>query len=233
MTIIERLESNVRSYSRSFPTTFTKAEGAMMFDKDGKSYIDFFAGAGSLNYGHNEPRLRQALVEYITEGGITHSLDMTTEAKVSFLETVEERLLKPRGLDFKVLFPGPTGTNAVEAAIKLARRATGRTEVLAFTNAFHGMTLGSLALSGNAGKRAGAGVPLPFASRAPFASYGTEEMNTLTHLRTLLEDASSGVDLPAAIIVETVQAEGGVNVASDAWVKGLGELAKEDRKSVV
>jgi diaminobutyrate-2-oxoglutarate transaminase len=227
MTIIDRLESNVRSYCRAFPTTFTRAEGAMVFDVRGKGYIDFFAGAGALNYGHNEPRMREALIDYLTGGGITHSLDMTTEAKVQFLESVEQRLLKPRELDYKVLFPGPTGTNAVETAIKLARRATGRSEVLAFTNAFHGMTLGSLALSGNAGKRAGAGVPLPFSSRAPFASYGKDEMDTLSHLRTLLEDSSSGFDKPAAIIVETVQAEGGVNVASDAWVRGLAELARD------
>lgn len=227
MDIIERLESNVRTYCRSFPTTFTRAEGACLFDSRGRRYIDFFAGAGALNYGHNEPRMQAALVDYIRSNGITHSLDMTTEAKVRFLESVETRLLRPRGLDYKALFPGPTGTNAVETAIKLARRATGRSEILAFTNAFHGMTLGSLALSGNSGKRAGAGVPLPFASRAPFASYGHAEMDTLAHLRTLLEDSSSGFDTPAAIIVETVQAEGGVNVASDAWVRGLAELAKD------
>jgi diaminobutyrate-2-oxoglutarate transaminase len=227
MTIIERLESNVRSYCRAFPATFSRAEGALIFDDRGKRYIDFFAGAGALNYGHNEPRMRDALIEYLAGGGITHSLDLTTEAKVQLLESVDRRLLRPRSLDYKVLFPGPTGTNAVETAIKLARRATGRTEVLAFTNAFHGMTLGSLALSGNAGKRAGAGVPLPFASRAPFASYGKDELDTLSHLRTLLEDSSSGVDMPAAIIVETVQAEGGVNVASSAWVRGLAELARD------
>lgn len=225
--IIERLESNVRSYCRSFPTTFARAEGAELFNREGKRYIDFFAGAGALNYGHNEPHLRDELVKYIMSGGVTHSLDMATEAKVAFLESIESRLLKPRGLEYKVLFPGPTGTNAVETAVKLARKATGRTEVLAFTNAFHGMTLGALALSGNAEKRAGAGVPLPFTSRAPFASYGTDDIDTLRHLRTLLEDGSSGVDLPAAIIVETVQAEGGVNVASDKWLRGLAKLTKE------
>jgi diaminobutyrate-2-oxoglutarate transaminase len=227
VTIIERLESNVRSYCRAFPATFARADGALLFDDRGKRYIDFFAGAGALNYGHNEPVMRDALIEYLTRGGITHSLDLTTEAKIELLESVDHRLLRPRRLPYKVLFPGPTGTNAVETAIKLARRATGRSEILAFTNAFHGMTLGSLALSGNSGKRAGAGVPLPFTSRAPFASYGHDELDTLSHLRTLLEDASSGVDLPAAIIVETVQAEGGVNVASDAWVRGLAELAKD------
>lgn len=225
--IIERLESNVRSYCRSFPTTFARAEGAELFNREGKRFIDFFAGAGALNYGHNEPHLRDELVKYIMSGGVTHSLDMATEAKVAFLESIESRLLKPRGLEYKVLFPGPTGTNAVETAVKLARKATGRTEVLAFTNAFHGMTLGALALSGNAEKRAGAGVPLPFTSRAPFASYGTDDIDTLRHLRTLLEDGSSGVDLPAAIIVETVQAEGGVNVASDKWLRGLAKLTKE------
>jgi diaminobutyrate-2-oxoglutarate transaminase len=227
MNIIERLESEVRSYCRAFPVVFDRAEGATLHTRSGASYLDFFAGAGALNYGHNHPLLRDALLAYLTRGGITHSLDMATEAKVAFLTTFEQTVLRPRGLDYKVMFPGPTGTNAVEAALKLARKVTGRTQVVSFTNAFHGMTLGSLAATGNAEKRAGAGVPLNHVIRAPFDGYFGPDVDTLQHLRALLADGSSGVDAPAAFLVETVQAEGGINVASAAWLHGLARLARE------
>lgn len=223
---IERLESNVRSYCRSFPTTFQKAQGATLYDTQGRSYIDFFAGAGTLNYGHNPPELKEALLEYISQDGIVHALDLTTEAKERFLNTLERVILKPRNLDYKVMFPGPTGTNAVEAALKLARKITGRTSVIAFTNAFHGMTLGSLALTGNQGKRQGAGLPLEHVTRMPFEGYMGKGMDTLAYLETLLKDGSSGIDTPAAIIVESIQAEGGINVASREWLLKLQRIAR-------
>jgi diaminobutyrate-2-oxoglutarate transaminase len=226
MKIIERLESEVHSYSRSFPVKFSRAAGAEMFDTDGRAYLDFFAGAGALNYGHNHPVLRDRLVEYITGGGVAHSLDMTTEAKCRFLETFERRVLRPRHLEYKVMFPGPTGTNAVEAALKLARKVTKRTQILAFTNAFHGMTLGSLSVTGNAGKRGGAGVPLSHVVRAPFAGYFGPDIDTLDQIELMLSDNSSGIERPAAIVLETVQAEGGINVASATWLRTLAELAR-------
>ncbi|HLU68952.1 MAG TPA: diaminobutyrate--2-oxoglutarate transaminase [Kofleriaceae bacterium] len=226
MEIIERLESEVRSYCRSFPTVFTRAEGARLFDHDGREYLDFFAGAGALNYGHNHPVLRERLIEYLVGGGIAHSLDMATAAKCDFLAALDRVVLRPRDLRYKVMFPGPTGTNAVEAALKLARKVTGRTQVVSFTNAFHGMTLGSLAATGNAGKRAGAGVPLGHVVRAPFDGYFGPEIDTLEHLEALLADRSSGVEAPAAFLLETVQAEGGINVASDRWLRGLATLAR-------
>lgn len=225
--VIETHESQVRSYVRSFPSVFKKAEGSVMTDVDGRDYLDFFAGAGALNYGHNHPVLREALVEYLNGNGIVHALDMATEAKVRLLETLHEVLLAPRGLNYKVQFPGPTGTNAVESAIKLARKVTGRQGVVSFTNGFHGMTLGALSVTGNTFKRQGAGVPLSNVQFMPFASYLGEEANTLNYIRSFLEDHSSGVDLPAAIILETVQAEGGVNVASDTWLRGLRELTEK------
>lgn len=218
--IFERMESEVRSYCRSFPTVFTRARGALQWDEAGRRYVDFFAGAGALNYGHNDPVLKRALLAYLEEDGVTHSLDMHTAAKARFLDRLEKRVLTPRGLDHKVMFPGPTGTNAVEAALKIARKVTGRTQVISFTNGFHGMTLGALAVTGNAGKRAGAGVPLEHASALPFDGY-VEGMDTIALFEQLLDDGSSGVDLPAAVIVETVQAEGGVNVASPEWLQRL------------
>lgn len=227
MNIIQRMESEVRSYCRSFPVVFDRALGASLHGQDGREYLDFFAGAGALNYGHNHPVVCEALLAYLARGGIVHSLDMATEAKMAFLDALDRRILRPRDLRYKAMFPGPTGTNAVEAALKLARKLTGRTQVVSFTNAFHGMTLGALAATGNAQKRSGAGVPLGHVTRAPFAGYFGADIDTLGNLRSLLGDASSGIDAPAAFLVETVQAEGGVNVASMQWLQGLARLARE------
>jgi len=223
-TIFERRESEVRSYCRTFPAVFAQAEGPYLFDHEGRRYIDFFAGAGVLNYGHNHPRLKEKLIEYVTGDGIIHALDMSTVAKARFLESFEEVILNPRGLPYKVQFPGPTGTNAVESALKLARKVTGRQHVLAFTRGFHGMTLGSLAVTGNAFKRAGAGTSLPNTTTLPFDGYLGDGVDTLNVLAAYLEDTSSGLDHPAAAIVETVQAEGGVNVAGFEWLRQLAEL---------
>jgi diaminobutyrate-2-oxoglutarate transaminase len=227
MSIIDRLESEVRSYCRTFPAVFTRAEGSTMYDRDGRAYLDFFAGAGTMNYGHNHPVLRDRLVAYLAKGGIVHALDMTTEAKCDLLAAFERYVLRPRDLSYKVMFPGPTGTNAVEAALKLARKVTGRTQVVSFTNAFHGMTLGSLAVTGNASKRAGAGVPLGNVIRVPFDGYHGPNVDTLSHIEALLADRSSGFDAPAAFLLETVQAEGGINVASERWLRGIATLARD------
>ena len=155
--VFAELESEVRSYCRAWPTVFTRARGAVIEDEAGRSYIDFFAGAGGLNYGHNPPQMIAALIDYLQSGGILHSLDMSTAAKRDFLLRFEETILAPRGMRYRVQFPGPTGANAVEAALKLARKVTGRRTVVSFTNAFHGMTLGALAVSANPFKREGAG----------------------------------------------------------------------------
>ncbi|GAB4585757.1 diaminobutyrate--2-oxoglutarate transaminase [Nocardia sp. IFM 10818] len=225
MTIFDALESNVRGYCRSWPTVFDTASGAWIHDENGRDYLDFFAGAGALNYGHNNPVLKDALLEYIAGDGITHALDMSTVAKRRLLETVQRLVLEPRGLDYKVQFPGPTGANAVEAALKLARKVTGRTEILNFTNAFHGMTLGALAVTGNAAKRAGAGVPLQHATSLPYDGYLADmDTDPFQWMARALDDRSSGLDKPAAVIVETVQGEGGVNVARAEWLRGLADL---------
>lgn len=226
MDTFERLESNVRGYCRSFPTVFATASGATLIDEHGKEFIDFFAGAGVLNYGHNDPMLKRALIEHLTNDGVLHALDMSTTTKRMFLETFEKVILQPRELDYKIMFPGPTGTNAVESALKLARKVTGRHNVVSFTNGFHGMTLGALALTGNSGKRAGAGVPLNHVTHMPFCDFLGTETDTISALERFLEDSSSGMDLPAAFILETVQAEGGVNIGSRGWLESLAELAR-------
>ncbi|MGO1686638.1 MAG: aminotransferase class III-fold pyridoxal phosphate-dependent enzyme, partial [Brachybacterium sp.] len=154
------LESGVRSYSRGWPAVFTHAKGSVLTAEDGSEYIDFFAGAGTLNYGHNHPELKKVVIDHYLEDRVVHGLDMFTDVRRTFLQTFDEKILKPRGLDYKVAFPGPGGTNAVEAALKLARKVTGRESVVSFTNGFHGMTLGALSVTGNSMKRGGAGIPL-------------------------------------------------------------------------
>lgn len=227
MHIFDRHESEVRSYCRNFPTVFTRAEGSWLYDTDNQAYLDFFAGASVLNYGHNHPQLKQALLDYISADGITHSLDMASQAKAEFLEAFHTHILAPRGMTHRVQFPGPTGTNAVEAALKLARKVKGREKIISFTNAFHGMTLGSLAVTGNAFKRSGAGLALTHSDSMPYCHYFGPEVDTLEYLERLISDQGSGVDLPAGVIVETIQAEGGINVAEQEWLLGLQALCRK------
>jgi diaminobutyrate-2-oxoglutarate transaminase len=223
LDIFSDIESDVRGYIRSFPVIFDRAVGSTMIDEDGTEYIDFFSGAGALNYGHNNPAMKQALLDYISRDSISHSLDMATVAKKSFLEAFTSIVLEPRGLDYKLQFTGPTGTNAVEAALKIARRATGRSTVVAFTRAFHGVSGGSLAATANQHFREAAGYSLQDVVFVPFEGY-VPGLDTLAYLETMLNDQSSGLELPAAVIVETIQAEGGINVASPEWLRGLRDL---------
>ncbi|WP_430645036.1 diaminobutyrate--2-oxoglutarate transaminase [Agromyces sp. GXS1127] len=221
LDVFDRRESEVRGYVRAFPTVFDRAEGSTIVDADGREYLDFFAGAGVLNYGHNNPAFTRALVEYLERGGIIHGLDMATSAKKAFIEAFEQLVLAPRGLDHKLQFTGPTGANAVEAALKVARQATGRSNVVAFTNAFHGLSLGGLATTGNRHYRAAAGVGLDDVTRLPYDGYLGAGVDTLDLFEKMLDDPGSGLDLPAAVIVEAVQGEGGINVASPAWLQRL------------
>ncbi|ARF17743.1 diaminobutyrate--2-oxoglutarate transaminase [Sporosarcina ureae] len=225
MEVFENRESQVRSYSRSFPTVFTKAKGYKMWDTEGKEYIDFFAGAGALNYGHNNDKMKEKLIEYIQDDGISHSLDMGTTVRKEFLERFNEVILQPRNMDYKVMFPGPTGTNTVESALKIARKVTGRQNIVSFTNGFHGMTLGALSVTGNSYNRGGAGVPLNNTTSMPFDTFLGEDQS-LNFLKKYLANASSGLDLPAAMILETVQGEGGINPASFNWLREVERLCR-------
>ena len=234
MQTFQRWESEIRGYCRAYPTVFVSASNARQVDEQGKSFIDFFAGAGVMNFGHNNPRMKQALVDYIQADGIAHSLDMHTAAKREFIDTFVEVILTPRQMDYRLQFMGPTGTNAVEAALKLARRVTGRESVVAFHHGFHGMTLGSLACTANSYFRNAAGVPLNHVMHEPFDceehSAGCDlggGLDALAALRARFNDSSSGLAPPAAFLVEAIQAEGGVNVASQAWLQGVQQLAHD------
>ena len=227
MSIFTRLESEVRSYCRLFPTVFTKAVGDQLTDENGRTYIDFLSGAGALNYGHNNPKLKKRLLEYIESDSITHSLDMFTSAKQQFLEKFEEFILKPRGLDYKVMFTGPTGTNSAEAALKLARKATGRKTVICFTKGYHGHTLGALAVTPNPVYQKAAGISLSNVVTVPFEKKNDPQDDSLNYLEKLIDGLSSNQEKPAAVILETVQSEGGINVASIPWLKRLAQMMKE------
>lgn len=227
MSIFERRESQVQSYARSFPVVFDRAEGATLYDEKGNAYIDFLAGAGSLNYGHNDPDMRDALVEYLASGSITHGLDMHTRAKGKFLTAFEDIILKPRGMDYVLQFTGPTGANAVEAALKLARKVTGRSNIISFTNGFHGVTLGALAATGNEHHRGAAGVDMPGATPMPYDGYLGHGIDSTEYLDRVIGDPSSGVDHPAAVIVECVQGEGGLTAARIEWLQNLQKVCRK------
>ncbi|KGD64168.1 diaminobutyrate--2-oxoglutarate aminotransferase [Alcanivorax nanhaiticus] len=225
--IFESHESEVMSYARSFPVVFDQAKGSYLYDETGKEYIDFLAGAGTLNYGHNNPILKEKLLEYIQGDGIVHGLDMHTKAKREFMDTFYEVILKPRDMDHVMQFTGPTGTNAVEAALKIARVIKGRENVISFTNGFHGVSLGALATTGNSHHRGVAGVTLGGVTPMPYDGYLGDAFDTTEYLDKVLGDSSSGVDHPAAVIVETVQGEGGINAASFEWLRNLEKVCRK------
>ena len=219
---MEKLESAVRSYSRAFPVEFVRAKMSRMYTAEGKAYLDFFDGAGALNYGHNNDYIKEKVLAYLEADGITHALDMFTGAKADFFEALDRMILQPRGLSYRIMSCGPTGTNAVEAALKLARKVTGRTGVFALTGAFHGMTLGALSVTAGVDHREGAHVPLPFTHFVPHPN--AVSFDTIDYYEWLLTDNYSGVEKPAAFIIETTQAEGGVQVASTEWLQRLRAL---------
>jgi diaminobutyrate-2-oxoglutarate transaminase len=229
MKIFDEIESEVQSYARAFPRVFNRAKGELMWDEDDKQYLDFLAGAGTLNYGHNNPLFKDALLTYIENDGITHGLDLHTKAKGEFLNTFNDHILKTRNMKYVVQFTGPTGTNAVEAAMKIARNVTGQQNIVAFTNGFHGVSLGSLAATGNSHHRDAAGVSLVGTHRMPYDGYLGENIDTTEYLDKVLSDSSSGINSPAAVIIETIQGEGGINVASIEWLQNLQRVCRKHK----
>lgn len=226
-SIFDKYESEVRSYCRIFDEELDYAKGTIIKDVNGKEYIDFFCGAGALNYGHNNPYIKEKVIEYIKNDKIMHALDMYTKAKEEFIEYFEENILKPRNLEYKLQFPGPTGTNAVEAALKLARKVKKRTNIWCFMGCFHGMTLGSISLTTEKEAREGAGIPLQFVEHIP-APYMFKDFDVINYMQTILDDDHSGIEKPAAIILETVQAEGGIHVFSIEFLQALRKFCDDN-----
>ncbi|MFK0264697.1 diaminobutyrate--2-oxoglutarate transaminase [Streptomyces angustmyceticus] len=226
-TVFETTESAVRSYSRAFPAVFATAKGDLLTTQDGARYIDFLSGAGTLNYGHNPDPIKDELVAYLQNDGLVHGLDLSTSAKAAFLQALRTHILEPRDLDYKVQFTSPSGTNAVEAALKVARLSTGRTNVIAFGGGFHGVSTASLAATGSGYYRQGLEATLPQVTHIPYPHSPLGEFDSIGLLRHYLEDPSSGVDKPAAVLLETVQGEGGVWVAPVPFLRELRTLCDQ------
>jgi diaminobutyrate-2-oxoglutarate transaminase len=225
-------ESNARSYPRRIPLALKRARGIYVEDVEGRIFIDCLAGAGTLALGHNHPVVLQAIEQILRDESPLHTLDLTTPVKDRFMQDVFDALPAQFARDARIQFCGPTGADAVEAALKLVKIATGRATTLAFHGAYHGMTQGALNLMGNLGpKRALQGslhgvqfLPYPYQYRCPFGLGGELGLQAnLRYLETVLTDPESGIPQLAAAIVEIVQGEGGVIPAPDAWVRGLRE----------
>ncbi|MBB5052793.1 diaminobutyrate-2-oxoglutarate transaminase [Afipia massiliensis] len=226
LDVFARNESEVRYYCRKLPGLLRSANGAIVRDSDGLEFIDFLSACGSLNYGHNHPRLKAAAIEYLAGDGILAGLDFHTEAKLGFVTELREIILEPRGLNYKMQFPGPTGANCVEAAIKLARKATGRFSIAAFTNAFHGVSAGALAATASSFARRAMEPLLNDVVRLPFEGYCDAGIDDLNRFEVMATDPSGGIVPIAAFLVETVQGEGGLNVASVEWLRALSKMAR-------
>ncbi|MGB3466511.1 MAG: diaminobutyrate--2-oxoglutarate transaminase [Cyclobacteriaceae bacterium] len=234
----EEYESNARSYPRRIPIAIKKAEGLYVTDADGKEYIDCLAGAGSIALGHNHPVMIDAIKGCLEHKNALLTLDLTTPVKDRFVEKLFSVLPADFSKAAKVQFCSPSGADAVEASVKLAKIATGRSTVFAFSGSYHGVTNGALALTGNRSMKEGvpnlmkdvAFLPFPYHYRCPFGIGGeAAEKISLSYIESLLKDSHSGVGLPAAFIIEAVQGEGGAIPASPFWMKGIREItAKYD-----
>ncbi|MCO1575411.1 diaminobutyrate--2-oxoglutarate transaminase family protein [Crossiella sp. SN42] len=229
-------ESAARTYARSFPVVPVHADGLRVTGADGREYLDCLAGAGTLALGHNHPVVLAAIRRVLDSGAPLHALDISTPEKDDFTTALLGTLPPELAADCRIHFCGPAGTDAVEAALKLARTATGRQNVLAFTGAYHGMTAGALAASGNIAVReplADNGfnvtrLPYPYDYRCPFGLGGPQAHHIGARLvESLLTDSHSGVLPPAAMILEAVQGEGGVIPSPDSWLRDMRRITEE------
>ncbi|MBK3507300.1 diaminobutyrate--2-oxoglutarate transaminase [Pseudomonas sp. LF135] len=226
------MESNVNAYGTPFGKQIVRARNEYFFTADGEAYFDLFSSAGVANFGHNNPTIKARLMDYLQQDGPVHSLDFFTSAKADFIHLFETTVLPQRYRGYyHYYFAPPAGTLAIEAAIKYARNATGRREVACFTNAFHGLSYNALSLTGNATKRKSAYTDLASVLRLPYEHYLGTDVDAIALYEQLLNDESSGYGLPAAVIFETIQAEGGLHTCSGAWYEGL--LALCARKGIV
>ena len=230
-------ESNARSYPRRIPLALKRAKGIYVEDVEGRRFIDCLAGAGTLALGHNHPVVIEAIQQVLTDELPLHTLDLTTPVKDQFVQDLFGLLPPALAAEAKIQFCGPTGTDAVEAALKLVRTATGRSTVLSFQGGYHGMSQGALSLMGSLGPKKPLGallssgvqfMPYPYDYRCPFGLGGAQGVQVnLNYLENLLNDPEAGVQLPAAVIVEVVQGEGGVIPADLDWLRGLRRITEK------
>jgi diaminobutyrate-2-oxoglutarate transaminase len=226
-------ESNARTYARVFDRILVRGASAKVWDADGNIYTDLLACAGALPLGHNHPYVTQRVTEFLNSGQILQALDIATPAKVEFLKQLWLALPGEFAKDARVQFCGPTGSDAVEAAMKLFKSTTGRRSVLAFHGGYHGMTLGSLSLMGNVTPKSAVSgltpevhfLPYPNSARCPFGVGGEAgEDLILQYIDNVLCDPESGITKPAMMILEAVQGEGGCIPASNRWLHKIREI---------
>jgi diaminobutyrate-2-oxoglutarate transaminase len=235
LTRQSQMESNVRSYPRKLPLAIAKARGCWVTDVEGQQYLDCLAGAGTLALGHNHPAVVQSIQDTIASGLPLHTLDLTTPLKDAFTEALLSYM--PGGQEeYCLQFCGPSGADATEAAIKLAKTYTGRANVISFSGGYHGMTHGSLAMTGNlSAKNAVNGLmpgvqfmPYPHEYRCPLGIGGEAGVDALTYyFENFIEDVESGVTRPAAVILEAIQGEGGVVTAPVKWLQKIREVTEK------
>ncbi|MGW0783069.1 diaminobutyrate--2-oxoglutarate transaminase family protein [Streptomyces sp. NPDC002913] len=221
-------ESAARTYARSLPIVPVRARGMTIEGADGRRYLDCLSGAGTLALGHNHPVVLEAIRKVIDSGAPLHVLDLATPVKDAFTTELFATLPRELAENARIQFCGPAGTDAVEAAFKLVRAAGGRSGILAFTGAYHGMTEGALAASGGAQDVRVTRLPFPRSYRCPFGAGGERGADIAARwTEHLLDDPKGGVPAPAAMIVEPVQGEGGVNPAPDGWLRRMREITRE------
>ncbi|GAA3043117.1 diaminobutyrate--2-oxoglutarate transaminase family protein [Actinokineospora globicatena] len=229
-----RTESNARSYPRGLPIAIERGEGSFVRDVDGNVFIDFLAGAGVLSLGHNHPELVRAMVEQA--GVLTHALDFPTPAKDAFVEAQFSMLPPAMRARTKIHFCGPTGANAVDAAIKLCKTATGRGDIISFQGGFHGASHAAMAVTGLVSQKQPVANGMPGVHFLPYSSCSrcplglrpdTCETNCATYFENALRDPNGGLPKPAAVIMELVQGEGGVVPARPEFVRRVRAVTAE------
>ena len=228
-------ESNVRSYPRKLPLAIAKAQGVWITDVENNQYLDCLAGAGTLALGHNHPDVLQSIQSVISSGLPLHTLDLTTPLKDEFSSYLLS-LLPGQGKEYCLQFTGPSGADAVEAALKLAKKVTGRSSIISFSGGYHGMTHGALSVTGNLSPKEAVSnmmaevqfMPYPHEYRCPLGIGGEAGVKALTYyFENLINDVESGVRKPAAVILEAVQGEGGVNPAPVEWLQRIRKVTQE------
>lgn len=234
LNYLAEVESSARTYASTFPRMFTSAKGAWVSDSEGREYLDCLSNAGTLALGHNHPEVKEAVRTFLESDHLQQALDLATPAKYAFVKQLFSLLPEELRTNGKIQFCGPTGADAVEAALKLTKHHTDRPGILAFQGGYHGMTAGALAAMGNLRPKASqwlSGVhfmPYPYALRCPFGTDGSQtDKLSIDYLRNVLSDPESGVTRPAAVIVEVVQGEGGCIPASAHWLRELRHITRQ------
>ncbi len=234
------IEGSVVSYPRNMPIAIKRAKGAVIEDVDGNYFLDFFAGCGVLNVGHNNEEVLEFVRKQQNE--LIHALDFPTENKMTLIQNILNHLPENLRNKFKVSFGGPTGSDAVEAAIKLAKIKTKRDGIIAFSGGYHGMSSGALAVTSDTGFRNRLTslipnvhfVPFSYCYRCPFNEKSEScTMNCVDYFKNILENSHSGISKPAAIIIEPIQGEGGNIVPKKGYLKELVRIAQENDVLVI